>query len=207
MRLLSLSLLSLLLVILFAVNFSTANAQTCTSTTFTTYYPFDWRGQGGFFEKTSSGGYLFGFMKDERKRLLTKVDANTNILWSNLYDYVGSTNLLNTYPYSNGVEDKDGNYFVDIQSDAFTLIDPQGNMLTTKHLKGPLASLVHETAIHSLLVLPDNRKLLFLQDFSGLQYYSYAVVCLSADLSTILWTKQLSQYEFYGNTIPRLSNV
>lgn len=189
----------LLVFILCTSKFINTKAQTCTSTAFTTYYNYNWRGQGGFFQKINSGGYLFGFMKDERKRVVTRVDANTNILWSKLYDYVGSTNLLNTFPYSNGVEDNDGNYFIDIQREAFALLDPLGNMLTTKHLRNP--AFAHVTSIHSLLVLPDNRKLVFLQDHSNVEYYSYAIVCLSADLSTILWTKHLKQYEFYGHAL------
>jgi gliding motility-associated-like protein len=177
------------------------NAQSCSSTTFTKYYEYNWRGQGGFFEKTNTGGYLFGLMKDERKKVITKVDVNANIIWSNAYDYIGSINLLNTFQYSNGVEDNDGNYFVDIQGDAFALLDPQGNIIQVKQLKGPNSNVQHETPIHSLLVLPNNKKLVFIQDYSGLGYFSYAVVCLSPDLSTILWTKYFKQNELYGHKL------
>ena len=177
------------------------NAQSCTSTDFTTYYEYNWWGQDGFFEKTNTGGYLFGLMKNQRKKIITKVDVNASILWSKAYDYTGSTNLLNTFEYSNGIEDNDGNYFVDIQGDAFALLDPQGNILKIKRLKGPNLSVQHETPIHSLLVLPDNRKLVFIQDYSGLEYYSYAIVCLSADLSTILWTKHFNQYQLSAHKL------
>jgi hypothetical protein len=177
----------LLVFIFITVNITNTKAQTCTSTTNATYYPYNWRGQGGFFQKINSGGYLFGFMKDERQRLVTRVDDNANILWSKLYSYVGSTNILNTFPYSNGVEDNNGNYFIDMQAEAFALLDPQGNIITTKHLKGPL-NLPQEASIHSLLVLPDNRKLLFVQDHSGLQYYSYHFMDQTFNAIRILWS-------------------
>lgn len=174
--------------------------QVCNTTTNAVYYPYSWRGQTGFFHQSNAGGYFFGFMKDERQRLLTRIDDNGNIIWSNLYSYTGSRNILNTFQYSNAVEDNNGNYFVDIQEEAFALLNPQGGIIATKHLKGGLP-ISEQTSIHSLAVLPDNRKLVFLRDLSGLQEYSYAVVCLSADISTILWTKHLSQFQFYGHNM------
>ncbi len=182
------------------------NAQICTTTSFATYFGYTWRGQAGCFEKTADTGYLFSVVKNELKNVVTKVDTNTNIIWSKTYDYIGSTYLLNTFQYNNSLLDNDGNYFIDLVGDAVALLDPQGNVITTKLLDGPLPNTMHEILIHSLLVLPDNRKLVFLQDFSSAWEYNYAVVCLSADLSTIVWTKNLKQYQFLAHKMVLLEN-
>ncbi|MEI9959012.1 MAG: hypothetical protein WDM90_22475 [Ferruginibacter sp.] len=168
------------LVFLVILNLKPINtfAQICTTTSFAKYFGKAWRGQGGFFEQTADTGFIFGLIQDERRKVITKVDVNANIIWSKVYDYAGSTNLLNTYEYCSGVVDNDGNYFIDMQSYALALLNPQGSIISIKKLKTLNSTVANGGPVHNLIVLPDNKKLVLVQDYSGGDYYMAIIIVM-----------------------------
>lgn len=165
------------------------NAQSCTSTQFAKIFGFTGNSRGGFFEKTADTGYLFGTVKD-RKNTVVKVDRDAKIIWAKTYDHV---NPFDFSTQCSGKVDVNGNYFIDLNAEAVALLDAAGNVITMKALKIPGFNLT----IQSLQVLPDNKKLVFARDWSPNNKEAYLLTCLSADLSTVLWTKHFEGFATY----------
>ncbi len=166
-------------------HYNTLNAQSCQSSLFAKYHSFPGFGYGPYADTIPGGGFILGNVRNYKKALI-KTDEEGNFLWAKSYDFVGSAVYTDK---GGGKVDKNGNYIIDVNGNALALTDPQGNVITMKSLniRNP-----NNVVILSIYVLPDNKKLVFMKDDSFYGGDAYALVCLSPDISTIVWTRYLS---------------
>lgn len=144
---------------------------------------------GGFAVRAPNGDYIFGGGPDAGNALL-RLDKDGNLLWSKEYNY---TNPVMYNDRFSGAVDSTGNLAFSIKAEVMVLGDPNGNVLTMKRLSLNYSNL----AIWKVLVLPDNRKLVLAKDYSGYGTDPFLLLCLSPDLSTIIWTKSLIAYNLF----------
>ncbi len=172
--------------------------QTCPSKEFSISYGFDGFGYGGFFEEIQNTGYLFGNIRNYRNAVV-KTDLNGNEVWAKSYNY---SQALTYTEKCSGKVDSNGNYFIDINATAVALLNPSGNVLSMKEIKLPN----NNVGILSLEVLPDNKKIVFAKDYSTYGKDGYILLCLSADLSTVVWMKHISSWYLYLGKMSLLNN-
>ncbi len=165
------------------------HAQNCTSSQFSKSYVFFGYGKDGFFERLNNNQYVTGTVRNyESSLLVTDIDAN--LVWSKRYNYVGAAIYGEN---GNAKRDTNNNIFFDINAVALGLTDVSGNVLTMKRMDIPYTNVV----VLGLGVLPDNRKIVFVDDQSTYGADGYMLFCLTADLSSILWCKHFSFWNLY----------
>lgn len=172
------------LTILSVIFFISTKAQNCESNLFGKNFNFDGSGYGPYADTIPGGGFILGCVRNSKKALI-KSDVNGNFLWAKSYDFTEATIYSEN---GSGKVDNNGNYVIDINGTALALINPQGDVLAMKNFQIPNANVV----IQGIYVLPDNKKLVFLDDQAFYGGDAYALVCLSPDLSNVVWTKYMS---------------
>jgi gliding motility-associated-like protein len=166
-------------------------AQNCQSSQFAQYYSFDGYGYGPYADTIPGGGFITGNVRNYKKALI-RADAEGSFLWGKQYDFSERKS------YSDrgcGKVDKTGKIVIDVNGMALALLNPVGDVITMKEL----AVMNDNVVIHDVFILPDNKKLVFLKDHAYYGAEAYGLVCLSEDLSTILWSKYFSGYSLYLN--------
>jgi gliding motility-associated-like protein len=169
---------------LFIFSHQFIQAQTCTVNQFAKGYLFDGTGAGFFFDRLPGGQYYFGGIHNY-SMVMHKTDVDGYLLWSKSYDVTGS---LYYSEYGLAAIDSNGNYFVSVDGDYIGMLDAGGNPVLAQQLKIPSIN-VFGTSIG---VLPGNNKVLLVDDESAYGVEGYMLVCLSPDLSTIVWNKYFS---------------
>jgi outer membrane protein assembly factor BamB len=164
-------------------------AQPCTTTQFSKGYQFDGFGAGYFFERTKGGELYFGGIKNYNM-VLSTADSDGNLLWSKQYEHDFAEVYSN---YGLASIDSNGNYFVNIDAECIGLLDPNGTPLDAKEMKIPYDN-VFGTCVG---ILRDNKKLILVDDQSTYGAEGYMLLCLSADLSTVIWNKHFSGWNTY----------
>lgn len=164
-------------------------AQVCIPEYATKSYISEGLTTGGFAVRAPNGDYIFGGGPDAGNALL-RLDKDGNLLWSKAYNYVNPVMYNDRF---SGAVDSTGNLAFSIKAEVMVLGDPNGNVLTMKRLRLNYSNL----AIWKVLVLPDNKKLVLAKDYSGYGTDPFLLLCLSPDLSTIIWTKALIAYGLF----------
>ncbi len=164
-------------------------AQNCQSSQFAQYYSFDGFGYGPYADTIPGGGFIAGNVRNYSKALI-RADVEGSFLWGKQYGFVEATS------YSNGgcgKVDKKGNFVIDVNEVALALLNSMGDVITMKEIKASSNNVL----IKDVFILPDNKKLVFLKDQAYYGGEAYALVCLSEDISTILWSKYFSGYSLF----------
>ncbi len=143
----------------------------------------------GFAVRAPNGDYIFGGGPNQGNALL-RLDKDGNLLWSKEYSY---TNPVMYNDRFSGAVDSTGNLAFSIKAEVMVLGNANGDVLTMKRLRLNYSNL----AIWKILVLPDNKKLVLAKDYSGYGTDPFLLLCLSPDLSSILWTKSLIAYDLF----------
>jgi gliding motility-associated-like protein len=189
-------LLHLLICILFSAN---THAQSCTTSQFVKSYESEGTGIGYFLGRLNSGKLYFGGSKNNHLVLHT-TDKNGSPTWDKQYQCPEITGYAS---FAFASMDSSGNYFVSTDGTGIGLLDAGGNVLTSKLMNNMYPGMY----CISIGVLQDNKKVLLLRDqMSHGSTNGYAVICLSADLSTIVWTRYFSHYDCSFFTMDVLNN-
>jgi gliding motility-associated-like protein len=168
------------------IAFSTNSyAQPCITSQFVKSYDFVGNGVGYFLGRLNSGGLYFGGLKNGHLVLHT-TDINGNPVWDKQYQCPQITAYAS---YDLASIDSSGNYFVSTNGTGIGLLDAGGNVITSKQMNNIRPGMF----CISIGVLSDNKKVVLLRDqiIAGITN-GYALICLSADLSTIIWTRYFS---------------
>jgi hypothetical protein len=148
--------------------------------------------------RLKSGGLYFGGAK-EFHLVLHTTDVNGNPTWDKHYRCPDIPGFIN---FAFATIDSSGNYFVSTDGTGIGLLDETGNVIRSMEIKNAYAGMY----CLSIGVLPDNKKILLLKDQMATGRNGYAVVCLSPDLSMILWTRYFFNYNCTFLTMDVLNN-
>ena len=181
---------SLFIAFLFSLNI---HAQSCTSTQFARNYVFEGFGGAFFFDRLPSGEFYFGGVKNYNI-VVRKADMNGNPIWNKEYKVSGAVTYSNS---AFAALDSNGNYFINIGGECIGLLDANGTPLLARKLKVPSSNVYGI----SMGVLADNKKILLVNDQSTYAGNGYILICFSADLSTIVWSKHFSGGDTYFNNL------
>lgn len=182
--------------IAFATN---SYAQPCITSQFVKSYDFVGNGVGYFLGRINSGGLYFGGSKNGHLVFHT-TDINGNPVWDKQYQCPQITGYAS---YDLASVDSSGNYFVGTDGTGIGLLDAAGNVITSKQMNNIRPGMF----CISIGVLSDNKKVVLLRDqvIAGISN-GYALTCLSADLSTIIWTRYFSNSDCAFFTLNILNN-
>ncbi len=190
------SLFILFLCLTFSMNIS---GQSCITSQFVKSYEFDGNGVGYFLGRLNSAGLYFGGSKNSHLVLHT-TDINGNSVWDKQYQCPEITGYAS---YDLASIDSSGNYFVSTDGTGIGLLDAGGNVIISKLMNNIRPGMF----CISIGVLSDNKKVVLLRDqISAGVSNGYALICLSADLSTIVWTRYFSNYDCAFFTLDVLNN-
>ncbi|MGK2861136.1 MAG: gliding motility-associated C-terminal domain-containing protein [Chitinophagaceae bacterium] len=173
-------------------------AQVCTVNQFAKGYLFEGIGTGYFFDRLPGGQYYFGGIKNNAM-IIHNTDVDGNILWSKTYGKV-DPEFYSNYGLAN--VDSNSNYFINLDGNCVGMVDANGNPVSARELKIPNDN-VFGTCIG---VLPNNNKLLLVDDQSAYGTEGYMLLCLSPNLSTILWNKYFSGASAYFRNFTIVGN-
>ena len=170
-------------------SFSGRSQSPCATTQFAKIYRFNGFLSSGSFDTTNGGGMVWGFVKNY-KQVLFKGDSDGNLLWSKQYD----TPDLNYYTDISSISpDMNGNMVFINNSDCISLADGFGNLLASKKLV--LTSFM--PTIVQVGVLPNNNKIILLNENLYGSSVGYRLICLSPDISSVIWARRISGYSYY----------
>ena len=184
---------SLSLVVLFSTsNISGQSTTPCTTKQFAKVYRFNGYLFPGSFD-TIPGGMLGSFGKNY-KQIVFKSDNDGNLLWSHQYT---TPSLLYYNETSRAVADKVGNIFFITNDDCISLADGGGNLVTNKKLilSSEICSIVE------LGVLANNNKIVVVNEHLYGTINGYRLICLSPDISSVVWSRRISGYSYYANNM------
>jgi hypothetical protein len=165
------------------------HSQSCTTTQFSKAFTFEGFGYAPILERKSNGEFLFGGLNNY-ELTLGNITNEGNLLWSKKYSI---QNPIVSSQRVCGTIDLNGNYFIGLPSNCVGLFNPSGDPITTKELKIPYS----DVYILSVGILNNNQKIILVRDESTYSNNGYMLLCLSADLSTIIWNKHIAQYNAY----------
>lgn len=185
----------LVCLIVFSAN---AHAQSCTVTQFVKSYEFEGNGIGYFLGRLNSGELYFGGSREQHLVLHT-TDVNGNPIWDKQY-YCPAISGIGSFAFA--TVDSSGHFFVSTDGSGIGLLDAGGNVLTSKLMNNIYPGMY----CISIGVLADNKKVLLLRDQMSTGKNGYAVICLSANLSTIVWSRYFSNYDCSFLTMDVLDN-
>ncbi|MEO7046277.1 MAG: gliding motility-associated C-terminal domain-containing protein [Ferruginibacter sp.] len=189
-------LLHVLIFLLFSVN---THAQSCTISQFVKSYEFEGSGIGHFLGRLHSGELYFGGSRNFHLVLHT-TDKTGNSTWDKQYQ---CPDIDGYSSFAFASVDSVGNYFVSTDGSGIGLLDAAGNVLTSRLMKNIYPGMY----CISIGILPDNKKVVLVRDqMTHGDGNGYAVICLSADLSSVVWTRYFSHYDCYFFTMDVLNN-
>jgi len=173
-------------------------AQPCTTTQFSKGYGFEGFGAGFFFDKNPKGQFYFGGVKNYNM-VLSTADDDGNLIWSKQYEHDQATVYSN---YGLAAIDSNGSYFVNVDGKCIGMLDANGAPLMAREMAIPYDN-VFGTCMG---VLADNKKIILVNDQSTYGAEGYMLMCLSADLSTIIWNKHFSGSDTYFSEFTIVGN-
>lgn len=127
------------------------------------------------------------------------IDSAGTPRWEKIYKTVNPT-MNSTYGLV--TVDSSKNFFFNLEGDAVALLDDMGTPVVAKNLSIPAVNL----SGYAIGVLPDNKKVMLLADQSTYQGNGYMIVCLSPDLSTVIWSRHFSGQGAYFRELSVIGN-
>ena len=173
-------------------------AQTCTSYQFSKRYTYPGNSYGSFLDTLPNGNLIWGGTKNT-KLLLMNVDNDGNFLWSKTYSTTATFYLQNRGRIA---RDVNNDYFAALDQTCISNINALGSPGTGKKLTIPQDVI----GIEDIGVLSNNNRIILARDYSTYAGNGYLLFCMSADLSTILWQKHLSDNNLYLLNLKMIGN-
>jgi len=169
-----------------------AHAQPCSSTQFSKTYTFEGSGGGQFFDRIAgTNKFYFGGIRNYNM-VMSTADNNGNQLWSKQYKFDQARFYSLT---DNATIDSTGNYFINIDANCIGLLDANGDPIIAREMEVPSQNVYGV----GMGILPGNKKVILLDDQSSYGR-GYMLLCLSEDLTSVIWNKHFSGGEMYfGN--------